>query len=89
MFTSDNFQCPGAVLDLAWHPDGMSLYAACTDGTVYGIFFDVGDVHVRFRALRLILFYVSPMPTMLLYIAFEVLSIHACGRRGARRVVLL
>eukprot|EP00038_Savillea_parva_P028607 m.66062 g.66062 ORF g.66062 m.66062 type:complete len:387 (+) comp8335_c0_seq2:240-1400(+) len=45
-FTADNFRCPGAVLDLAWHPDGLVLYAACTDGAIYGIFFDVGDVQV-------------------------------------------
>mmetsp|Transcript_23425 Transcript_23425/g.61333 ORF Transcript_23425/g.61333 Transcript_23425/m.61333 type:complete len:424 (+) Transcript_23425:47-1318(+) len=43
-FTGDNFRCPGGVLDLEWHPDGLTLYAACTDGNVYGIFFDVGDV---------------------------------------------
>lgn len=43
-FTQKNFKCPGAVLDLAWHPSGLVLYAGCTDGNIYGIFFAIGDV---------------------------------------------
>ena len=33
-FTGNNYRCPGAVLDLAWHPDGLTLYAACADGSM-------------------------------------------------------